>query len=147
MVTTGTMVTTGIMAIVGAMGTTGTTGTVTTMDIGVGAAGGIRGTTVGVGDIRGTAIRAGGTLIMALTTIRPTIIRAVVTMAAITAEQITETAIQTAQKCASCNAGLRGADITTVLLMEQWVLKRDKQSGLTSVSKVIDIARPSALIE
>ena len=145
MVTTGTMGT-GIMAIVGVMGTTGTTGTGTTMDIGVGAAGGIRGM-VGVGIIRGMAIPAGGTLIMAPTTIRPTIIRAVVTMAAITAEEITETAIQTAQKCASCNAGLRGADITTVLLMEQWVLKRDKQSGLTSVSKVIDIARPSARIE
>ena len=149
MVTTGTMGTTGIMAIVGVMGTTGTTGTTgtgTTMDIGVGAAGRIRGT-VGVGIIRGTAIRTGGTLVMALTTIRPTIIRAVVTMAAITAEQITETAIQTAQNCANCNAGLRGADTTTVLLMEQWVLKHDKQSGLTSVSTVIDIAHPSALIE
>jgi hypothetical protein len=91
---TGAIATTGIMETgtmeIGAMATTGITGTTGTgtMDIGAGAAGGIR----------GTAILPGITQIMALTTIRPTIIRTGVTTAAITAEQITETAIPTVQK-------------------------------------------------
>jgi hypothetical protein len=65
--------------------------------------------------------------------------RTAITTAAITAVEITEMDMQTVQELSNCNAGLRGADTTTVPLMEQWALRRGAQFACTSATVALEI--------